>query len=309
MKSIAAICFMLLVHSLGFAQQNNAALYEKFYKYYKEGKVRKSEAVMEKIKSNNGKTFVQYMDYAAQWMEQNQPDSAYGFIRASINVLANPAPSTDAFYKERNKRYAWSVGVVEQLLKKKDSCVYFGTLGFLYDELSDQKKALRCFTEAIKRDSSATGYYYSRATIYRQSGYPDSAILDYNAALRIDPKYAAVYLNRGFAYLVLENYEKAIYDFERVPRYTEDQMVVAYSYSNLGYAHYKLHKLDKAEEFLNHSLRVYPSNPYVYRNLALVALEREERSKACQHIAKSLELGFTNQYGNEVLELQQKHCR
>jgi tetratricopeptide (TPR) repeat protein len=76
----------------------------------------------------------------------------------------------------------------------------------------------------------------------------------------------------------------------------------------MGFAYYKLHKLDLAEEKINHAIRVLPSNSYAYRNLALVAIEKGEMDATCKYLAKSRELGFALKYGNEVEELIQQYC-
>jgi tetratricopeptide (TPR) repeat protein len=61
-------------------------------------------------------------------------------------------------------------------------------------------------------------HYYSSNKDY------DRAIADYNAALRIDPKYASAYNNRGIAYWGKKDYCRARADYEKAlqldPNYT-----------------------------------------------------------------------------------------
>ena len=106
-----------------------------------------------------------------------------------------------------------------------------------------------------------------------------------------------------------ENYDKAIYDFERVPRYTEKVIAIAFALNNMGYAYLQLGKLEQAEEKVMESLDLFPTNNYAYRNLALIKIEQKELDKACEYIAKSLELGFTYSYGDEVQKLQDQYCK
>lgn len=45
-------------------------------------------------------------------------------------------------------------------------------------------------------------------------GEYDRAIIDYDAALRLDPDLVGAYLSRGLAYTILEDYVLAIADFD-----------------------------------------------------------------------------------------------
>jgi serine protease Do len=44
---------------------------------------------------------------------------------------------------------------------------------------------------------------------------PPKAIADYTQAIEIDPNFASAYNKRGFAYLNLKEYQKAIADYEK----------------------------------------------------------------------------------------------
>ncbi|MDR1467911.1 MAG: tetratricopeptide repeat protein, partial [Spirochaetaceae bacterium] len=46
-------------------------------------------------------------------------------------------------------------------------------------------------------------------------GENDKAIADYNQALRINPNYAEVYYNRGYAYAMKKDYARARADWEK----------------------------------------------------------------------------------------------
>jgi tetratricopeptide (TPR) repeat protein len=88
-----------------------------------------------------------------------------------------------------------------------------------------------------------------------------------------------------------------------------DKISLGLIYNNMGFVKYKLKRYDQALIDINKSIELYPENSYVYRNKALVYIDLKSMDKACIEIEKSIELGFTKQYGNEVFELKNKHCK
>ena len=56
----------------------------------------------------------------------------------------------------------------------------------------------------------------------------DKAIADYNESIRLDPKYAIAYNNRGDAWYHKKEYDKAIADFNEAIR-LDPKTAVAYS--------------------------------------------------------------------------------
>ena len=58
------------------------------------------------------------------------------------------------------------------------------------------------------------GVQQPRPRLVRQEEY-DKAIADYDQAIRLDPKYAMAYNNRGHAWYAKEEYDKAIADYDK----------------------------------------------------------------------------------------------
>ena len=57
--------------------------------------------------------------------------------------------------------------------------------------------------------------YYNRGFAYEKKGEYDRAIVDYDKAIAINPKFAAAYNNRGNAYYKKGDKEQAIVDFRK----------------------------------------------------------------------------------------------
>lgn len=88
-----------------------------------------------------------------------------------------------------------------------------------------------------------------------------------------------------------------------------DKISLGLIYNNLGFVKYKLKRYEQALIDINKSIELYPENSYAYRNKALVYIDLKVIDKACVEIGKSIELGFSKQYGNEMQELKEKHCK
>lgn len=110
--------------------------------------------------------------------------------------------------------------------------------GIKYRDNEDYDRAIKEFTEAVKLDPDNADAYHCRAHIYLCSvtqqmyevaklgpndtdGKPveikfnvlETAIKDFNAAIRLDPKNPDVYVGRGSAYSALGKLDKAVKDY------------------------------------------------------------------------------------------------
>ncbi len=125
-------------------------------------------------------------------------------------------------------------------------------------------------------------------------------------ALEVDPTFYPAYVNIGFSYQGQGEYKKAIEYFDKV---VENDPEEALGYSNRNFCKLKLGDVKGAMADIEKSIKLYPSNSYAYRNRALIYLENKKMAKACDDLQKAIDLGFTVTYGEEVEDLQRKHCR
>ena len=304
------LLFTLIQVSFSSVGQADEKLYEKFERLQSRGKTKQAEKVMLQISSENAEFFDLLFEKASAFADQNQLDSAEKCISFAINVFASiPMPSSEEFMKRRETHYQNGVLIMDKIVLKDSLAHDFFTRGNMKKDIGLKNEAISDYTIAIKRDPENPYYYFGRGLTFHEINELDSAISDYTNALKLNPKEATFYLNRGFVLLSTEQYDKAIYDFERATRYTDEVISIAFAFSNMGYAYLQLGKLELAEEKVLYSLNLFPTNNYAYRNLALIKIEQKDLEKACEYIAKSLELGFTYSYGDEVQKLQEKHCK
>ncbi len=131
----------------------------------------------------------------------------------------------------------------------------------------DMNEAVRFFTQAIDSGELPPGQlaatYVNRGLSYAQAGKFKWAIADYNAAIKMNPKYAAAYNNRGNAHnelgkrnVALADYSKAI---ELEPRF-------ALAYGNRGNLYNELGEFDKSLADFDTAIRYEPRFPLAYFN-------------------------------------------
>ena len=73
--------------------------------------------------------------------------------------------------------------------------------------------AVRYYTEAIRLNPKDAATYNNRGYAYLQKGDSDKAIADYDEAIRLDPKYAKAHFFRGSGYEDKGDQDKAVADY------------------------------------------------------------------------------------------------
>ena len=84
-----------------------------------------------------------------------------------------------------------------------------------YRTKSGLNKAIFMYTEDIRLNPKDAKAYYNRGLVYGREEVAefDKAIADFTEAIKLDPKDASAYYNRGLAYYGQSNYDKASADF------------------------------------------------------------------------------------------------
>ena len=73
--------------------------------------------------------------------------------------------------------------------------------GVLYAHKGDNDRAIADFNEAIRLDPKSALTFRNRGDAYTDKGDHDRALADYNEAIRLDPNNALAFCNRGRAKL------------------------------------------------------------------------------------------------------------
>jgi tetratricopeptide (TPR) repeat protein len=111
----------------------------------------------------------------------------------------------------------------------------------------------------------------------RQGKY-DEAIIRYDKAIELDPKYSEPFYNRGKAKLNLKNYIGAIDDFNKALKLDPNNSDI---YNNRGIAKKKSNDLKGAIDDYDKSLTLDPTNYRVYFNRGIAKYEDGNKAGAC----------------------------
>lgn len=128
-------------------------------------------------------------------------------------------------------------------------------------------------------------------------GYYVSAIEKYSEMIKIDPKYAASYNNRGGAKYCLGEYEEAIKDYNEAIKLDPTN---ANAYNNRGNAMDDLGRHEEAIKDYDEAIKLNPKDPEPYYNRGVAKDHLERYEQAIKDYDKSIELNpiHANAYNN-----------
>jgi len=155
-------------------------------------------------------------------------------------------------------------------------------------------------------DSTSIATLTNLGAVSDEIGKGDETLKYLLKAIEIDPSYYPAYGNIGFKYQELGQHAKAIEYYNKVLELQPEEPL---GYSNRSFNKLKLGDLKGAMTDIQKSIKLYPANPYAYRIRALIWIEDKNIERACADLQTALDKGFTVTYGEEVIELQKKHCK
>jgi tetratricopeptide (TPR) repeat protein len=81
--------------------------------------------------------------------------------------------------------------------------------------LGQHQRAIEDYNQAIRLDPKYAGAYSNRGVAHSDLGRHQRAIEDFNQAIRLDPEYATAYNNRGIAFKKIGQLDRSCVDFWR----------------------------------------------------------------------------------------------
>lgn len=129
----------------------------------------------------------------------------------------------------------------------------------------------------------------------------DKALFNLNLLFKLNSQNAYLTCNNiGFCMIHQERYKEAIPYFNTSIKLKAD---FAFPYNNRGFCKFKLGHIEGGKADILKSLELVPSNSYAYRNLGILYMENNDKENAIKKLEKAIELGYTEDYGEDVQTL------
>ena len=200
-----------------------------------------------------------------------------------LTEVLRRAPTVDGYY---------SLAVVEQLRKRLPEA----------RQQIDQAIAL----EGADAPSAAR-LHRVKGEVAAMAGDSTLALAELDRAIALAPEDPVNYNSRGYyAHAWLGHHQAAIVDYDHAIKLNPNY---SYAFNNRGWSKYKLGDVKKGVSDIERARKKKVFNPYVYRNLGVIALETGDTAKACIMLRQALDRGFTALYGDEVQELMGTSCK
>ncbi len=155
-----------------------------------------------------------------------------------------------------------------------------------------QDDAVAYFSDIIRRNPRDDQAYNRRAIAYRLLGNYESAIRDLTRAIEIDPD-ASWYGNRGYTWLEMGQFQKAIDDYDQSLRINARNTNV---YTRRGWGYVCLKQYDRALADFNTALRLDPKFSAAYVNRGVVWERKGQYDKALEDMNRAYALDPENDY-------------
>ena len=177
-------------------------------------------------------------------------------------------------------------------------------LGIAQNLTGDHKQAINNFNYSLG-ELNEYSIYRARAIAYVGLGDTATALQDFKKAIEIAPNDPENWNTRGFhLWLQYEQYQKALEDFDQAIKLSKNY---AYFFNNRAWARFNLGDTKGAYSDLKLSEKRVPNNPFLHRNKGLIALA-EGNPKACAHLLRAIELGYTRYHKDDISKLLKEHC-
>ncbi len=154
-------------------------------------------------------------------------------------------------------------------------------------EKKDRKAKINDYTQALKLNPRFAEAYSSRGFIYVQIRQYEKALADFNEAIRINTHFAEAFLRRGMVYEYIGKYDEAISDFNEAirlnPRFVE-------AYTCRGTYYRKKKDLKRAISDYTKAIQHNPDNAYSYYKRAIIYDDKGDTVRAISDYDKAIKL-------------------
>src|SRR5215813_1639235 len=151
----------------------------------------------------------------------------------------------------------------------------------------DYDKAIAAFSDAMRLDPKSALAFTNRGVAYERKGDMDRAIADFSEAIRLDPNYALASSDRGIAYARKGDNDRAIADFNEAIRLDPKNVL---AFTNRGIAYGKKGDTDRAIADYNEAIRLDPKNALAFANRGTAYGKKGDNDRAIADFNEAIRL-------------------
>jgi len=137
-----------------------------------------------------------------------------------------------------------------------------------YKKTGNPEKALGSLQKLAELDPENYDAKNSLGLVYDILGMPENAIQVYMEAIQINPKIPYLHHNLAYAYLKMNDLDRAIHEFEQMQASSQDPVVISIAVGNIGGIYLREKNFEKALKKFKESIRFNPMNRDAHVSLA-----------------------------------------
>ncbi|HQW26165.1 MAG TPA: tetratricopeptide repeat protein [Saprospiraceae bacterium] len=159
------------------------------------------------------------------------------------------------------------------------------------------KDEITLSTDSINKSPGKGRPYNNRGDALVDAGRYEEALLDFDKAVELLPKYAMAYYNRGNLYQKQKKYDQALADFNYAIRYRRD---FDKAYNNRGTLYKETNRLDEALVDYDRAISLNPDYHMAYNNRGSVYILQKQYQLAIEDLDKAIAIkpDFAEAFGN-----------
>lgn len=196
-----------------------------------------------------------------------------------------------------NTKYNDQLKINPTFLAENDFIV---RIGEIKQKSGDLNSALEEFNKAIKKFPHKSEPYFKRGVVYLNQNELTKAINDFNKALSIDESYD-YFLFRGLAYLKLEKYRQVISNLKKATQ-LDNRSFTAHAY--LGVAHFRCNEYEKAIKILERANELHEKDALTNFYLGYSYFSTQSWERVEPALNKALNLGIDNSKKQLIIALR-----
>jgi tetratricopeptide (TPR) repeat protein/S1-C subfamily serine protease len=207
-------------------------------------------------------------------------DIAIGFQRGSAKGLEQndlTLLNEKAAILSNRKQYPAAIAIHDEIVRKQPQAYTYNNRGNAKSDLGNHQAAIVDYDRAIALNPKYTQAYSNRGAAKSALGNHQAAIIDLDRAIALNPKFTYAYNNRGLAKSDLGNKQEAIIDYDRAIAL---ESKFSQAYSNRGAAKSALGNHQAAIADLDRAIAIDPKFANAYNNRGLAKFNMGNKQAA-----------------------------